>query len=989
MNDHLTRLVSKPFTRRRFLEGMGAVGATAALASCGSAGKDAPGLFQDNPANVPVPPINGVVVAGAAPHNCGGRCVTKAYVENGVVKRFVTDERPDQNIIDGTGDDPQRRACPRCHAHKGYMYRADRLLKPLKQMGQRGDVNGFVEISWDPAFTLIAHKLQALKTTYGPASFLNHYASGDGAVLPNSADLSGRLLNFLGGSLSYRQDYSLQNLEHAAWFVLGWYNYFPQGNGRQDVFNAEQVVCWSWNGGESIWGTNSMWYLQQAHDMGKPVTIVDSRVSQTMATVATDRVMPVPGTDSALILAMLYHLLAEPTLSGGAAGSLLDVAFIRKYVHGFFDDDPAHPELDKSYHADVTSYPVPPGASLSAFILGGSVTHASNQAASIYPEKIGYNLNPDDPISGQTVSIWGQAPKTPEWAEKITGVAADKIRSFAESFVNKKTTIWWGGGWNRGAECEQAIWLCAILAAVTKNWGMPGQAFGIYADFNAGGFAMDGTPPNTVNVSADIYDTTRLSVPPGNMQTFGGYTPPYTQNTFPVFLWSDVAKNAGTGKSDWNDGQVKALKTPLKAIMNFGGNMLGNQDGNARMNRDILANKNGVELIVVADLYMTASAALGDYVLPVAAAYEKVAATTTWLAGDNVLYMGKAVEPPGLAMDDYAICTGIADKLGFKDQFTGGGKTAEDWVKAAWDKLNITKMTYEQWKTVGVYSSSDPKATPSVHYDKFRADPANPYYTLATPSGRFEAYSQAIVEDYCARHYDNISKSTDPSVQLKAPLFDPNGYAATDKSAKSTAGRFVYPIPMYIPLAQGRHANESPSTGDVSLAGTGGIPHDDPLGLRAAGYNFMLHTFHMQYRSHSTHNNNAFLNEIYKKDAQGEPAFLSPKTRTSRATWEDGVYEPIWINPVDALQLGINHGDRVLVTSAQDLNNPRSIYASANVTQRARPGVLNIGQGAWPQLNAAGIDVGGCANTLTGKRPARIGQGMTLGQGTLVKIEKA
>ena len=57
---------------------------------------------------------------------------------------------------------------------------------------------------------------------------------------------------------------------------------------------------------------------------------------------------------------MLYHLLDQ---------NLLDPAFIRKYVHGFFDDDPSHPELDSSYFPDVPSYPVPPGASLSAFIM--------------------------------------------------------------------------------------------------------------------------------------------------------------------------------------------------------------------------------------------------------------------------------------------------------------------------------------------------------------------------------------------------------------------------------------------------------------------------------------------------------------------------------------------------------------------------------------------------------------------------------------------
>ena len=954
MANELSTLIRKPLTRRRFLEGMGAAGAAATLASCGGS-KGVSSLFEEKQ-TPPVPAIAGTLVAGAAPHNCGGRCVTKAYVENGVVKRFVTDERADRNIIDGSGDDPQRRACPRCRAQKGYMYRADRLLKPLKQMGARGDVNGFVEIGWDQAFTEIAQQLQRIATTYGPAALFNQYSSGDGADVPNSQGVAGRLLNLLGGSLSVRQDYSWPSLEHMSWFVCGQNYYTPPGNARQDSFNADQIVLWSLNHGEAIWGTNSMWYTQQAKEKGIPIISVDSRVSQTQATVATDRISPLPGTDSALMLGMLYHLTVERP-------DALDVAFIRKYVHGFYDDDPAAPTLDASYHPDVPagSYAVPAGASLSAFV-AGNVQLPQNQAPSIYPETIGYNVNASDPLSGKRVTIGGQTPKTPEWAAAICGVPAAKIRSFADSFVARKTTVWWGSGWNRGGEAEQLIWLGYVLGFVTKNWGAPGRMTGFYGDFYSGGFGMDAGAPNTVDVSAAIYDQTKLTAP--------AYTPAVTRNSIPVFIWSDAVKHGGTGTSEWNDGQIKNLPVGIKAIMNFGGNALVNQHGNAAASKVILADRSKAELIVVADLYMTASAAYGDYVLPVAAGFERTAATSNWLAGDSLLYMGKAVEPLGECKDDYDICTGIAEKLGAdkKAVFTGNGKTAEDWVKFGWDRLAITAISYDAWKQVGVHSTNDPSKPLNVAHAAFIADPvASP---LATPSGRFEAFCQALVEDYCARHYDNV----DPAAALVngGALFDPGAYTAGDKSATSGSGRFVYPIPMYIPLAEGRHADEVAA------------PHPDPLGARAAGHDLMLHTWHIQYRSHSTHNNNAYLNELFKKDARGQPAFLSPRTRTSRAVWEDGVYEPLWLNPADAARRGIAEGDRVLVS-----NGRGKLYASAHVTQRAHPGVVNIGQGGWHQLDAAGVDVGGCANTLTSQRPSRVGQGMTLAQGILVKVEKA
>ena len=177
MKTEQPRPTSSTLSRRQFLGGMGAVGATAVLASCAPAGGRA--LFESRP-TPPIPSITGTVVAGGAPHNCGGRCVTKAYVENGVVKRLVTDESPE----DFATETMQRRACVRCRAHRGYMYRADRLLKPLKQMGARGDVNGFVEISWDQAFAEIASQLKAIVAAHGPSALYNHYTSGDGAAVP-------------------------------------------------------------------------------------------------------------------------------------------------------------------------------------------------------------------------------------------------------------------------------------------------------------------------------------------------------------------------------------------------------------------------------------------------------------------------------------------------------------------------------------------------------------------------------------------------------------------------------------------------------------------------------------------------------------------------------------------------------------------------------------------------------------------------------------
>ncbi len=77
--------------------------------------------------------------------------------------------------------------------------------------------------------------------------------------------------------------------------------------------------------------------------------------------------------------------------------------------------------------------------------------------------------------------------------------------------------------------------------------------------------------------------------------------------------------------------------------------------------------------------------------------------------------------------------------------------------------------------------------------------------------------------------------------------------------------------------------------------------------------------------------------------------------------WLDEV-EPrcVWISTRDAEARGISDGDEVLI-----FNDRGKVLMPAKVTERIMPGVVNIGQGGWFDIDEQGIDRGGCANTLT------------------------
>ena len=112
--------------------------------------------------------------------------------------------------------------------------------------------------------------------------------------------------------------------------------------------------------------------------------------------------------------------------------------------------------------------------------------------------------------------------------------------------------------------------------------------------------------------------------------------------------------------------------------------------------------------------------------------------------------------------------------------------------------------------------------------------------------------------------------------------------------------------------------------------------YDAPL---AEKYPLQLLTTHSKIRTHSTLEKVPWLKEL-----EGQGA---------------------WINPRDALSRNIKNGDRI------DIFNDRGrIRTFAYVTERIMPGVVNVCEGAWYNPDEEGVDLGGCANTLTRDEPS-------------------
>jgi anaerobic dimethyl sulfoxide reductase subunit A len=662
--------------------------------------------------------------------------VIKAHVVEGVIKRFDTDERPDKGVSDG--NDPQLRACLRCRAYLGRLYHPGRLLYPLKQTKERGDISGFVRISWDEALTLVASELKRVRARYGNESIFPQYGSGARGVIHGRRPLLS-LLNYFGGYLGYWGNYSTHQHGHMAPFIVGRPLLFATPD---SLISSKLIILWGSNFAETIMGTNTPWYVMQAKEAGARIVYVGPYQNDTCATYA-DQWIPIrPGTDTAMMLAMIHVMIEE---------DLLDLTYIKEFVHGFYDDPQNH---------------VPHGGSLSAYIMGSDarlVSAGLNADTCRYPDR--------GDISRYPYKAMTRIPKTPEWASEITGVPQATIRNLAREYANPKNPAFLHCcfGMQRQKEGCQAMFMMYALAAVTGQWGKPGTGAGIR------------------------FGTSRGRIPLGG---FPGPQNPVTKKITPM-LWTDAARNPG--QSEWGDGEVNALRHGIKFIMNFSSNCLINQHMDVNKTKKLLRDRSKIEFICAIDNFMVPSVLYADIVLPGATNWEQNDLFTTWGTGDSVLFANKAVDPPGEAKTTYEMLSLLADKLGFREAFTQG-KSEEDWLRTMW-KNTGEPISYEELKKRGVYIFNLDKP-PLVGGQKIREhgsiDPQREDLRFNTKesgdikrTGKIEVYSRALVHEYENRGAGQINRDDggDPIV-YPIPMYFPEA----ENAQNSATGEFPFVV---------------------------------------------------------------------------------------------------------------------------------------------------------------------------------------------------
>jgi len=209
--------------------------------------------------------------------------------------------------VRGDDDDPFSRGyiCPKGTALADLHADPDRLKRPVVRDG-----DGWREVGWDEAFDLVASKLNAIRARHGKHA-IAVYQGNPSAHNLGLLTYGQLLLRTLGTKNSYSAT-SLDQLPHmlAALLMFGNQLLMPV----PDIDRSDLFICLGANplasNGSIMTAPDVKSRLKAIRERGGRVIVLDPRRTET-AEKADQHVFIRPGTDAALLLAMVHVLFAE------------------------------------------------------------------------------------------------------------------------------------------------------------------------------------------------------------------------------------------------------------------------------------------------------------------------------------------------------------------------------------------------------------------------------------------------------------------------------------------------------------------------------------------------------------------------------------------------------------------------------------------------------------------------------------------------------
>lgn len=326
-----------------------------------------------------------------------------------------------------------------------------------------------------------------------------------------------------------------------------------------------------------------------------------------------------------------------------------------------------------------------------------------------------------------------------------------------------------------------------------------------------------------------------------------------------------------------------------------------------------------MDTVIAQNYVMTTTCKYADIVLPVSSMWERYGIFEQAYR-ETLMWTSQVCEPLFECKSDIEIALELADRLGVDKQALCPGSDAQlvyNTVAAAkvlnennvdWD--NLVTVTEQDLEDLGVEGEPQEGLIPIQEFKR------QGIYTIErhADDGRNFVPLQAFRED----PENNPVKSASGKLEIYCQ-------AAVDK-AKAFGFKEIAPIAKYHPATEGYE--ETFSDWDAKIKGE---------------YPFQILSMHILRHSHSTFADVPNLREAFD--------------------------HPLYMNPIDAAELGMETGETVLITSKWG-----KCLRPLQVTEIMQPGVLGMGQGAWVEIDEeTGVDKAGCMNVLCGPNVTAMG----------------
>jgi DMSO reductase family type II enzyme molybdopterin subunit len=617
-----------------------------------------------------------------------GSCMYHIYLKDGKV---AFEEVAGSASADIKGvPDKNPMGCQKGAAWSRTLYGAERVLHPLRRVGERGAGN-WEQVSWDEALEDIAeHILDAIQEA-GPETIVHEMTPAEGgtmAVWPTQR----LLVNLLGGVAT---DVNAVINDFQPGHYITWGKFNPASGAGSEPWTKLRL----------IWHCNPVYtqipnYHAIAEGRYQGCEVVHIAPDAGPSSIHADYFFSVrPGTDAALALGMCRTIIEERLFSERFVKEQTDLPLLvrldtKRFLREsdieaggsdeqFYAWDTAKRGIAKAPKTTLRWGRVKPAldARRRQVRLADGTRVAVVPAFSLLRER----LNRD---------------YTPQRASEVCGVNAEVIRSLARKVASKRTSIFMGMNvckYYHGDLMQRAM---LLLLGLTSNWGRLGSGIGSWSP----GSGLEGQGIFSQKERPGLAETRRVLAMRAQLQQMTeaqsatSDTPEIaaidaivratragmTGMVPPAFFWyhhcgyRERWNNPEWGDptmrrsfdeylqeasdSGWWEGVVKpAPDKPPRVLFEVGGNMLRRQRGGRTHLLQHLWPK--LKLIVSVDWRMSTTGRFSDYVLPASQHYEKPNFHLASAALLQLKYSDNAAEPQGESLSEWDIFRLLAQKI--------------------------------------------------------------------------------------------------------------------------------------------------------------------------------------------------------------------------------------------------------------------------------------------------------------------------------------